>query len=241
MFKYIGVFFRGIYKIIFYYPKLVKYSRNTDKYTIEERYAFVRKLATIVVKATRMDLSIEGIERLKNINGTLITPNHQSIIDPVILIYLSEKPLIFVSKIEVGSYPIVGRALRVIDSHLLDRDNLKESGRILLKCRDNLLDNKNVVIFPEGTRSSEGNRPILELKGGSFKPVMQAKKDILPIVINGSYKVMSKKKYKKDRTVSVKILPLYKYITYRNKNTVEIAKSVENKMNEVYKKRANCD
>jgi len=81
MFKYLKVIFRGAYKILFAYPKIRKYAKNKDKYPLEERYAYARKLIKIVFKAFNLDMSVEGLDKLRKNEPCLIVSNHQSFMD----------------------------------------------------------------------------------------------------------------------------------------------------------------
>ena len=121
MLKYLIFFFKGAYKIPFYYPKILIYYKNKDKYSIEKRFIFAKKLVSILVNSLGINYKIEGIEKLNNINGVMIAPNHQSFLDAITLIHLSEKPLLFLSKIETLKYPFVGKITALLDSIFLKR------------------------------------------------------------------------------------------------------------------------
>ena len=109
MFKYLKVIFRGAYKILFAYPKIRKYARNKDKYPLEERYAYARKLIKIVFKAFNLDMSVEGLDKLRKNEPCLIVSNHQSFMDALAMIYIFEEPICFVIKKEARKYPFAGK------------------------------------------------------------------------------------------------------------------------------------
>lgn len=227
MLKYLVYFFRGAYKIPFYYPRIVRYSINKDKYPLEKRYAFVKKLANIVVKALGIKYKVEGLEHLKAFKGGMVTCNHQSFLDAVSMIYLFDNPIYFLSKKESRKYPLAGRVIYFLDALFLDREDLRESVKVLRKCKEYMEEGKNVVIFPEGTRTRDPNYKVGEFKGGSFKPAMDSKSDILPMIINNSYKPLYKKYKGTKYTINVKILPPLTYEEYKDYTSVELARKLE--------------
>lgn len=236
MFKYLKIFFRGGYKIPFYYPKISNYNKNKDKYPIEERYAFARKLCLLVMKALNIEYNITNLDYLTSAEGIMLAPNHQSLLDSVTLICLSEKPILFLYKKEIKKIPFVGKTTNFIDCHSIDREDLKQSVKVLLKCKQSLQENKNLVVFAEGTRSKDEFYSIGEFKAGSFKPVMSAQKNILPVVINGSYKPLSKHYKQKKYIVDVSFLKPITYEEYKDLTSVQLAKDVEQKVKNEYKK-----
>jgi len=87
---------------------------------------------------------------------------------------------------------------------------------------------ENFLIFPEGTRSRQGNI-LLEFKGGSFKSAMNAKCPIVPVAIIDSYKAFDTNSIKK-LTVQVHYLkPLY-YEDYKDMKSTEIAELVSSRI-----------
>lgn len=98
---------------------------------------------------------ITGLEHLPRSGGILLVSNHLSIADPVILMAVSPRPLVFMAKEEIfrpplarlilhlwgGSFPVrrAGTDIRAVRSAL----TLLEAGAA-------------VVVFPEGTRRADG-------------------------------------------------------------------------------------
>lgn len=231
MFKFIKAFFRGLYKILLAYPKIRKYAKNKDKYPIEERYAFARKLINILMKSFEVKLNVEGLEKLDMSDAFMIVCNHQGVMDALTMVYLFDKPLACVSKIEARKYPIVGKVVYFIDSIFIDRENVRDAVKMVRSCKEYLNSGRSVVIFPEGTRTKDENYMPGEYKAGAFKPSYETKKKTVVMAIDGGYKVFSKK-YKGKLSINVKVLEVIEPSVYDNKNTTEIAKFVEEKTSE---------
>jgi len=95
---------------------------------------------------------------------------------------------------------------------------------------------RNYIIFPEGTRSRDGNN-ILEFKGGSFKSAMNARCPIVPMAIIDSFKAFDTHSIKK-LTVQIHYLkPLY-YEDYKDMKSVDIANYVSAQIKNTIKEYA---
>ena len=64
----------------------------------------------------------------------------------------------------------------------MDRENLRQSMQVINEAADAVKEGKNVILFPEGTRSRKGNQ-LLEFKSGSFKIAVKAKCPIVPVAL----------------------------------------------------------
>ena len=123
----------------------------------------------------------------------LIVSNHQSMYDiPPIIWYMRRHHVKFVSKKELGKgIPSVSYNLRHGGSVLIDRKNPKQA-LPAMKAFGEYIENTNraAVIFPEGTRSKDGQLKPFKTKGLEllFEAVPSA--IIVPITINNSWKML---------------------------------------------------
>ena len=88
----------------------------------------------------------------------LLVSNHRSYAD--VLFVESHLPVVFLSKAEVRSWPLVGWAARALDTVFVDRkdkDNRRAAREAL---RDRMLHGECPVVFPEGTTAAEGLLPL---------------------------------------------------------------------------------
>ncbi|PNQ74699.1 1-acyl-sn-glycerol-3-phosphate acyltransferase [Hanstruepera neustonica] len=123
----------------------------------------------------------------------IIVANHQSMYDiPPIIWYMRQHHPKFISKKELGKgIPSVSYNLRHGGSVLIDRKNPKQSLPAIMKFGEYIEKNKRAaVIFPEGTRSKNGNPKPFQTKGLDmlFKKIPSAV--IVPITINNSWKML---------------------------------------------------
>lgn len=133
------------------------------------------------------------------LNTTLVfVSNHQGIFDipPIISTFKKHHPK-FVSKIELGKgIPSISYNLRKGGAALIDRKDGKQAIAILVDFAKNINKNKwSAVIFPEGTRSRNGNSKSFAPSG--LKIITKYNKEgyVVPLTINNSWKVFKYGKF----------------------------------------------
>ena len=115
--------------------------------------------------------------------------------------------------------------------YAIDRDDIKQSMKVILQVTKEVMQGRNFLIFAEGTRSKDGNQ-LLEFKGGSFKAAMKAKCPIVPVALIDSYKSFDTDSIK-PLTVQVHFLEPMSYGEYKEMKSVEIAAEVRRRIGQV--------
>ena len=134
-------------------------------------------------------ISIEGREKADRKSTYVIISNHQSILDILIINCLRYR-FKWISKIEVMKRPVLGWYLKMAKYITVDRGN-KESKEEMIEQSFNLLRRgTSIMMFPEGTRSVNGE--IGFFKRGAFQLAIRASLPILPVLIDGTGKVLPK-------------------------------------------------
>ncbi len=116
--------------------------------------------------------------------------NHQSLVD-ILILFRIFKHFKWVSKSEIFKIPFVGWNMSLNRYIKLKRGNMKSNLRMMKECEKNLLSGNSILIFPEGTRSTDGK--VKTFKEGAFDLARKCKLPILPIVIQGTGSVLPKK------------------------------------------------
>ena len=118
-------------------------------------------------------------------------------------------PLVFkwVSKKEVYRIPIVGRLLFAHGDIVINRASAKEAMQLVHdKGKEWLRKGASVSIFPEGTRSKDGE--IHNFKAGAFILAKDAGVPILPIVLDGTNTMVRKGWLMNWRNkITIRVLP----------------------------------
>jgi len=128
----------------------------------------------------------------------IIVPNHQSMHDiPPIIWYMRKHHPKFVSKKELGyGFPSVSYNLRVGGSVLIDRNDNKQALGEIIKLGKYIEEhNRSAVIFPEGTRSRNGNAKPFKTTGLKLLMKNAPSALVVPISINNSWKMLKYGKF----------------------------------------------
>jgi 1-acyl-sn-glycerol-3-phosphate acyltransferase len=152
-------------------------------------WRFAKAQARNLVRLCGVKVHVRGLEHLRS-GPYMFTPNHQSHFDIAMLLGYLPGNNRFAAKKEMFNEPILGAVLRTMGMIPIDRDNPLEAIQLL---NDLKLDHFSTIIFPEGTRSRDGN--LLPFKKGPFVAAIHLGVPIVPVVCKGTSRVMPKGKY----------------------------------------------
>ena len=116
----------------------------------------------------------------------------------------------------------------------MDREDVRQSMQVIIEVSKQVTQGRNYIIFPEGTRSKNGNK-VGEFKGGSFKAATKAKCPIVPVALIDSFKPFDTGSTK-SITVQVHFLQPLMYEEYKDMKTNDIAEEVKRRIVEVIEK-----
>ncbi len=210
------------------------YGRKTDRHTDQERFALIKKIVIHANKGGRVTIQSHGVEHLPEKDGFIIFPNHQGLYDVLAFIESSTHSFSVVMKKEVQNIPVLKQVFAVLRAKALDRENVRQAMTVILDMAKEVKEGRNFIIFPEGTRSRQGNK-VQEFKGGTFKSAIKAKCPIVPAAIIDAYKPFDSHSVE-DVVVQVHYLePLY-YEEYKDMKSTEIAELVHDRIQETIDK-----
>ena len=134
----------------------------------------------------------------------IIVSNHQSMLDIAIIYKL---PFVFkwVSKRELLNTPFVGWSLPLHGDILVKRGNASSAKAMVKKCKVWLDRKVSVALFPEGTRSKDGQ--VHDFKEGAFLLAKMNKVAILPVVVSGTYEATKSRMLPLRQKFSMQVLP----------------------------------
>ena len=147
-------------------------------------YYAVRAICWLIIKIF-WKVEVVGIENLPKEGGLILASNHVSYIDPIVLAITMKRKICFIAKKEAFNNIFGSVLLRNLNAFPVDREKIDI--RSLKKSLSILQEKKVLGIFPEGTRSKNGE--LQELKLGIIKIGMKTGASILPVGINGVYNV----------------------------------------------------
>ena len=135
---------------------------------------------------------VENLERLPQGVPIIVAANHQSLYDiSGILWFMRKVHPKFISKIELGKgIPSISYNLNHGGSVLIDRKDAKQSLSAIKKMADYIETTKRTaVIFPEGTRSKNGQPGPFAENGLKILCKYAPSAYIVPVTINNSWKM----------------------------------------------------
>ena len=198
--KSVLYFLYGLYQYIIVWPIMVVLTLFTAVFTmifVPFRNAeFVHRVQQFwsrsFYRLMFLPVTVEGLEHIQPGQSYVFVSNHQSMFD-VWLIY-GWLPVIFkwLMKAELRKVPFVGIACKAAGHIFVDRKNPKAAMESMENIKKQLKDGVCTVIFPEGTRTKDGQ--VGRFKRGAFQIALDLKLPIIPISLSGCYDVLPKGK-----------------------------------------------
>lgn len=195
--------------------------KATDEVFIK---VFLKNFSQICLKMLRVDIQLVDKNNNSKHEKTLIVANHLSLFDVLVMLTILDENLLFISKKENNNIPIISMWMKTMNTLFLDRSNLKQNigvinnaSRILEKT------NKNVVVFPQGTRNNNN----VDFKAGTFKIAYKAKANILPITLVGTNKLLKNNFSYRKSVVNVELGNVLYYEDYQDEKMVDLGKRIQ--------------
>lgn len=223
--------FHNILVVPYWYLKLCYYAWFSNKISDEKKRILFKEIVTRANRGGKVTVRSYGIKNIPKDQPFMYFPNHQGLYD--VLALLTDSPCFFsvVVKKELEHIPFLHKIFQIMGAYAIDREDVRQSMKIIQQVSKEVTSGKNFLIFPEGTRSKNKNQ-VGSFKGGTFKAATKARCPIVPVAIINSYQVFDTNSVK-PVVIEVHYLePLY-YEDYKMMKTTEIAELVENKIKKV--------
>ncbi len=159
--------------------------------------------SSLFVAVPGWKLRVEGAENLDPKRAYVVVINHRSMLDIPVMLNLNYM-FKWVSKREVYKIPVFGWVLWERGDIAINRGNAASTMEMMEKGRVFLANGISVNMFPEGTRSKDGE--IHRYKDGAFYLAHDAGVSILPCVMDGTDRLFDGWKIARC-TVRLRILP----------------------------------
>ncbi len=148
-------------------------------------YRAVRNSARIAGVAL-FDLRCVGRQNMEFEGAALVLSTHQSHFDPVLIGLSFNGRMNYLARRSLFNNRLLGTIIYLLDAIELDRDRSGIAG--LKETLKRLKGGKKVLVFPEGTRTSDGK--IAPLKPGFLAVARRSKVPLVPIAITGAYEAL---------------------------------------------------
>ena len=193
----------------------------------KERVHAIQKFwARLLLRVSTVDLKIEGIENISPSRSYIIMANHQSYYDIFLLLTL---PVFihWMAKKELFKIPLLGWLLSWVGAISIDRKNRGRAYSSIKEAVKKIRGGATVLVFPEGTRSLNGN--LLPFNKGGFFLATLSHAPVLPIVIKGTNKIMPKGSFRVfPGSTSISIKPPIETKSLTPKDKARLEEKVKN-------------
>lgn len=143
------------------------------------------------IRAAGIRVRVEGLENIPPNQSCIFLSNHVSNLDPPILLPAIPGMCSVMLKKSLMKIPLVGTAMRMAKFVPVSRGHSKvEAAQSVALAGEALRSGMNIFIFPEGTRSHDGN--LLPFKKGAFFLAADTNAPMVPIIIRGTAEMMRK-------------------------------------------------
>ena len=162
--------------------------------------------ANSILVVSGIRVTVNGVENLIADRPVIYMVNHQSNFDIPVLLGRLPVQFRWLAKAELFRIPILGRGMRGSGYISIDRSNRKSAMRSLVRAAETIRGGTSVLIFPEGTRSLDGN--LQPFKKGGFVLTVDAGVPVIPMIICGTWPIMPKNSWMiRPQPVTLHILP----------------------------------
>ena len=210
------------------WQKLCRYAKHPEKYSEEEMYRHIQYILKRAVRGGNIDLQVSGTENIPKEGGFMLYANHQGMFDVLAVAATCDIPVGAVLKKELYDIPFLHQVAICTRSFPMDREDVRQSLTVIQSVIREVKAGRNYLIFPEGTRSRNGNQ-MGQFHSGSFRCATRSKCPIVPVALVDSFKVLDRKG-SKPVTVQIHYLKPICWEEYGNLKTTELAALVKERI-----------
>ncbi len=168
-------------------------------------YAYARLGIRLLLFFSGVRVQVTGGEYL-GAGGVVYMANHQSYLDPPILLASLPGAISFLAKAELFRVPLLGLVLRAGGLVPIDRRDRAAAEAGIERAAAAVRAGRPFLIFPEGTRSRDGG--LLPLKKGPFYLAEQAQAPVVCARLEGTAALLPRGEWRiRPGTVRLRIAP----------------------------------
>lgn len=150
-----------------------------------------RLWARLLIYGLGCRVSVVGLDNIEKDQTYVFASNHASALDIPALLAVLPKNFRWIAKQELFDMPIFGPSLKAAGYIPVDRGDNRKSLKSILMAVERIKSGASVVIFPEGTRSDDGD--LLPFKPGGFMLALRSGRPVVPVAVVGSHQALKAK------------------------------------------------
>ena len=172
----------------------------------------------------------KGLENTPKDGRFLMVCNHLSVADPGILLHCFQRSqLAFLTKKENYKLPFIGAFMHKILCQPIDRENDRQALRSILKCIQNIKEDKvSVCAFPEGYTSVDGR--LHPFRPGVFKIAQKTNVPIVVCTIQNTAAIFKNIRHLRPTDIELHLVEVIPPEAYAGMNTVALSDKIYESM-----------
>jgi 1-acyl-sn-glycerol-3-phosphate acyltransferase len=141
--------------------------------------ALMKRFTALLTIVLNVRITVEGAQNGLAAGGHYLVSNHLGYLDGIVLGSLF--PVIFVTKLQVKRWPVIGPLLTLLGTIFVDRERKNGVSTMIAGISKALAQGTNVLMFPEGT-SSNGEQ-VRSFQSAFFAAPLNARAAIIPLTL----------------------------------------------------------
>jgi len=176
-------------------------------------------------------IRVYGRENWPIEGGGLVCPNHQSFLDPLLVGLTCDRRLNFLARGTLFRFLPFRLLINSLDAIPVDREGSGLAG--LKETLKRLKRGELVLIFPEGTRTSDGE--LQPLKGGFIPMARRGGVPIIPVAIDGAFDAWPRTaKLPRRSVIHIRIAPPISTEMLNSMNDDELLEELDRRLAEAF-------
>jgi 1-acyl-sn-glycerol-3-phosphate acyltransferase len=152
--------------------------------TLAQRFGYdVLRVLARMAAVGLFRLRVEGRENWPATGGGLVCANHQSYFDPPLVGLTCPRRMNYLARDSLFRVPVLSQLIAFLDAIPIDREGGGLAG--LKETLRRLKGEELVLIFPEGTRTRDGE--VAPLKPGFIAVARRSQAPLVPVALDGAF------------------------------------------------------
>ena len=203
-------------------------------------HLIARIWAKSILFVSGIKVDVKGLASIDPFKSYIYMANHQSNFDIPVLLGCLPIQFRWLAKAELFKIPMFGRAMSGAGYVKIDRSNQKAAIKSIDEIAAKMKNGISVMLFPEGTRSQDGN--VNPFKKGGFVMAVDTGVPIVPVIIRGTRSIMTKGSWRINRArVTLFIEKPIDTSGFTRDTKVDLLKKVRSVICEVFEKETAID
>ena len=144
--------------------------------------------ASSLLRLAGVKVQVTGRENIPAGEAVVFAGNHQGNFDVPLALTCLDAPHSIMAKAQLSRLPFIRAWMEQLRCVFLEREDPRKAAAALGEAVRLVTGGESMVIFPEGTRSK--GPQMGEFKGGAFRVALKTGAPIVPMAIDGSYRIM---------------------------------------------------